>query len=90
MASAAPSTSPPKRRTKARSHCAPARSSNAHVGDVGSLKPTMPTNTQNTQAPAADCPYHLDATGSDIHGEAAALRERGPATRVLLPGDIPA
>ncbi|GGW13477.1 hypothetical protein GCM10018980_70920 [Streptomyces capoamus] len=57
---------------------------------MGSLKPTMPTNTQNTQAPAADCPYHLDATGSDIHGEAAALRERGPATRVLLPGDIPA
>ncbi|WP_073227122.1 cytochrome P450 family protein [Streptomyces sp. NBRC 110465] len=50
----------------------------------------MPTSTHNTQAPAAGCPYRLDTTGSDIHGEAAALRERGPATRVLLPGDVPA
>ncbi|MFJ3933758.1 MULTISPECIES: cytochrome P450 [unclassified Streptomyces] len=50
----------------------------------------MPANTPNTQAPAAGCPYRLDPTGSDIHGEAAALRERGPATRVLLPGDVPA
>ncbi|MER6116104.1 cytochrome P450 [Streptomyces sp. NPDC001743] len=50
----------------------------------------MPANTPNTQAPASGCPYLLDPTGSDIQGEAAALRERGPATRVLLPGDIPA
>ncbi|MCG7202304.1 cytochrome P450 [Streptomyces arenae] len=34
--------------------------------------------------------YRLNPTGTDIQGEAAALREYGPATRVLLPGDIPA
>jgi cytochrome P450 len=34
------------------------------------------------------CPYVIDSTGRDIHGEEAALRERGPATRVLLPGDV--
>ncbi|MFJ1742568.1 cytochrome P450 [Streptomyces microflavus] len=34
----------------------------------------------------ARCPYRIDATGSDIHGEADALRDRGPATRVVLPG----
>ncbi|MER8197616.1 cytochrome P450 [Streptomyces microflavus] len=34
----------------------------------------------------AGCPYRIDATGSDIHGEADALRARGPATRVVLPG----
>lgn len=41
----------------------------------------------------ARCPYPLDASGSDIHREAAALAERGPATRVTLPGltaEIPA
>lgn len=41
----------------------------------------------------ARCPYPLDASGSDIHGEGAALAERGPATRVILPGldgNIPA
>ncbi|WP_405824393.1 cytochrome P450 [Streptomyces sp. NBC_00838] len=41
----------------------------------------------------ARCPYPLDASGSDIHGEGAALAERGPATRVTLPGlseEIPA
>jgi hypothetical protein len=35
-------------------------------------------------------PYRLDGTGTDIHGEGAALRGRGPAARVLLPRDIPA
>ncbi|MCX5239062.1 cytochrome P450 [Streptomyces prunicolor] len=43
-----------------------------------------------TQPPATGCPYPLDPTGSDIHGEAAALRALGPATRVLLPGGVPA
>lgn len=41
----------------------------------------------------APCPYPLDSSGSDVHGEGAALRERGPATPVTLPGlteDIPA
>ncbi|MCX5256780.1 cytochrome P450 [Streptomyces canus] len=34
--------------------------------------------------------YLLDPTGRDIHGETAALREAGPAVRVILPGGIPA
>ncbi|MFJ9379283.1 cytochrome P450 [Streptomyces sp. NPDC101455] len=43
-----------------------------------------------TQPPATRCPYRLDLKGADIHREAAALRALGPATRVLLPGDVPA
>ncbi|GAA1350511.1 cytochrome P450 family protein [Streptomyces beijiangensis] len=35
-------------------------------------------------------PLALDPAGRDIHGESALLRERGPATRVVLPGDIAA
>ncbi|MBZ3904655.1 cytochrome P450 family protein [Streptomyces griseiscabiei] len=31
-------------------------------------------------------PLVIDATGRDIHGEAARIRETGPATRVVLPG----
>ncbi|EMF53482.1 MULTISPECIES: cytochrome P450 [Streptomyces] len=31
-------------------------------------------------------PLVIDPTGRDIHGEAARIRERGPATRVVLPG----
>ncbi|MEE1736274.1 cytochrome P450 [Streptomyces sp. BE147] len=34
------------------------------------------------------CPFALDTTGRDIHGEAAALREQGPATQVELPGGV--
>ncbi|GHH76916.1 cytochrome P450 [Streptomyces sulfonofaciens] len=40
--------------------------------------------------PDTGCPYPLDGSGTDIHAEAAALRARGPAARVLLPGGIPA
>ncbi|MFE9560502.1 cytochrome P450 [Streptomyces sp. NPDC006487] len=36
------------------------------------------------------CPFAIDPTGRDIHGEAAVLRSRGPATRVELPGGVPA
>ncbi|NJP66259.1 cytochrome P450 family protein [Streptomyces spiramenti] len=32
------------------------------------------------------CPFTLDTTGSDLHGETAALREAGPAVLVGLPG----
>ncbi|MFJ9901147.1 cytochrome P450 [Streptomyces sp. NPDC091280] len=46
--------------------------------------------TAPTPTPATGCPYRLDTTGTDIHGEAAALRALGPATRVLLPDDVPA
>ncbi|ALC18626.1 cytochrome P450 [Streptomyces pristinaespiralis] len=34
------------------------------------------------------CPYALDVTGRDLAGEAAMLRERGPAARVMLPGGV--
>ncbi|MEU3464546.1 cytochrome P450 [Streptomyces sp. NPDC006733] len=43
-----------------------------------------------TSATQPGCPYRLDATGADIHGEGTTLRALGPAARVLLPGDIPA
>jgi cytochrome P450 len=33
-----------------------------------------------------ECPYVLDRTGSDLHGEAKKLRSRGPVTRVELHG----
>ncbi|MET7637799.1 cytochrome P450 [Streptomyces sp. NPDC005438] len=32
--------------------------------------------------------YHLDVTGSDLHGEVAMLRERGDAVQVMLPGGV--
>jgi cytochrome P450 len=43
-----------------------------------------------TQPPVTGCPYRLDLNGADLHGEGAALRALGPATRVLLPDDVPA
>lgn len=33
-------------------------------------------------------PYQIDITGRDIQGEAARLRERGPATLIELPGQV--
>ncbi|MDT0473329.1 cytochrome P450 [Streptomyces sp. DSM 41014] len=41
-------------------------------------------------APPSDhrCPYRLDGSAADLHGEAAALRARGPAARVELPGGV--
>ncbi|MEV6014450.1 MULTISPECIES: cytochrome P450 [unclassified Streptomyces] len=35
-------------------------------------------------------PLVIDATGRDIHGEAARIRERGPLARVELPGGVQA
>ncbi|MBV7674213.1 cytochrome P450 [Streptomyces halstedii] len=46
--------------------------------------------TTTVTATTAGCPFRIDASGSDIQGEATALRALGPATRILLPGDIPA
>lgn len=37
---------------------------------------------------AGRCPYRLDPTGADIHGEGAALRALGPASPVELPGGV--
>ncbi|MFF5976418.1 cytochrome P450 [Streptomyces sp. NPDC012769] len=36
----------------------------------------------------ASCPYALDVTGRDLAGEAAVLRERGPAAEIELPGGV--
>jgi cytochrome P450 len=36
------------------------------------------------------CPVVLDRDGTDVHGEARRLRERGPVTRVELPGGVQA
>lgn len=36
------------------------------------------------------CPYAIDPSGRDIHGEAARLSEEGPLTRVVLPGGVEA
>ncbi|MER5732985.1 cytochrome P450 [Streptomyces sp. NPDC002138] len=34
------------------------------------------------------CPYALDPSGADIHGEAAHLHRQGTATQVVLPGGV--
>jgi cytochrome P450 len=34
------------------------------------------------------CPVVLDRYGADVHGEADRLRERGPVTRIELPGGV--
>ncbi|MFI8521419.1 cytochrome P450 [Streptomyces sp. NPDC085481] len=36
----------------------------------------------------ASCPYALDVTGRDLAGEAASLREQGPAVEIELPGGV--
>lgn len=36
------------------------------------------------------CPYAIDPSGKDIHGEAARLRAQGPVARVALPGGVEA
>ncbi|MEU9135135.1 cytochrome P450 [Streptomyces sp. NPDC048404] len=36
------------------------------------------------------CPYRLDGSAADVHGEAGALRALGPAAQVELPGGVPA
>ncbi|WP_040794095.1 cytochrome P450 family protein [Nocardia higoensis] len=45
------------------------------------------TDLQPVSSPT---PIVLDVAGTDITGEAIALRDRGPLVRVVLPGDIPA
>ncbi|WP_063607468.1 cytochrome P450 family protein [Streptomyces katrae] len=36
------------------------------------------------------CPYAIDPSGKDVHGEAAHLRAQGPVARVELPGGVEA
>lgn len=36
------------------------------------------------------CPFAIDASGTDVHAEAALIRARGPATQVVLPGGVTA
>lgn len=44
----------------------------------------------DTQPDAQRCPYRLDPAGTDLHAETAALRALGAATRIELPGGVPA
>ncbi|WP_433137015.1 cytochrome P450 family protein [Actinomadura nitritigenes] len=37
-----------------------------------------------------DEPFAIDPTGRDVQGDAARIRARGPATRILLPGGVEA
>lgn len=37
---------------------------------------------------ATQCPYRIDMSGRDVHGEGRLLRERGPATLVELPDGV--
>ncbi|WP_329113083.1 cytochrome P450 family protein [Streptomyces sp. NBC_01465] len=39
---------------------------------------------------ATQCPYAIDPSGSDVHGEADLLRQRGAVTQVELPGGVAA
>ncbi|MFF4214170.1 cytochrome P450 [Streptomyces sp. NPDC001796] len=49
------------------------------------------TPTRGGQLPTDDHhPYVLDPAGRDIRAEGAHLRARGPVTKVILPGDVPA
>ncbi|OIV38738.1 cytochrome [Mangrovactinospora gilvigrisea] len=41
-------------------------------------------------SPAPGCPFHLDGSASDIHGEADLLRAQGPAVQVQMPGGVTA
>jgi hypothetical protein len=44
----------------------------------------------NHTDPIVTDPIVIDPEGSDIQGEIARIRERGPVTRVVLPGGVPA
>jgi cytochrome P450 len=48
-----------------------------------------PTPNQLEEPVEAQCPFAIDRTGSDIHAEGAALRERGQVVRIELPGGVP-
>ncbi|WP_329398657.1 cytochrome P450 family protein [Streptomyces melanogenes] len=40
--------------------------------------------------PQQQCPFAIDAAGTDIHGEIARIREHGPVARIELPGGVAA
>ncbi|WP_413100133.1 cytochrome P450 family protein [Streptomyces sp. Inha503] len=44
----------------------------------------------DTSPAASGCPFRLNPTAPDIHGETALLRAQGPATKVELPGSVSA
>ncbi|MFG2962188.1 cytochrome P450 [Streptomyces sp. NPDC048288] len=55
-----------------------------------SAHPTDSPHPSPSPQPPASCPFAIDATGRDIQGEILRIRERGPVTRVELPGGVPA
>ncbi|MFF7978871.1 cytochrome P450 [Streptomyces sp. NPDC007901] len=54
------------------------------------MQPTHSAHPTHSPQPPASCPFAIDATGRDIQGEIVRIRERGPVTRVELPGGVPA
>ena len=54
------------------------------------MHPTHSAHPTPSPQPPASCPFAIDATGRDIQGEIVRIRERGPVTRVELPGGVPA
>jgi cytochrome P450/pimeloyl-ACP methyl ester carboxylesterase len=55
------------------------------IDDIRSFARSLPSSKGEPME--SRCPV-LDTTGRDIHGEAARLRELGPATKVELPGGV--
>jgi cytochrome P450 len=49
----------------------------------------MTQSPQSVQQ-SATCPFAIDPGGRDIQGEIGRIRQRGPVTRVELPGGVPA
>jgi cytochrome P450 len=49
----------------------------------------MQSKASTTQQPAT-CPFAIDPSGRDIQGEIGLIRQRGPVTRVELPGGVQA
>ncbi|WP_306191040.1 cytochrome P450 [Streptomyces sp. MK5] len=59
--------------------------------DTEAIRHNHLTSTRGGQLSTHDQrPYVLDPTGHDIQAEGARLRARGPVTKVMLPGNIPA
>jgi 2-hydroxy-5-methyl-1-naphthoate 7-hydroxylase len=64
---------------------------NAHLASLAEAVRTPDTRLEPlVETTAQDGPFVLDPTGRDIHGEAARIRARGPATRIHLPGGVEA
>jgi cytochrome P450 len=54
------------------------------------FSPDTPESTTTTATGSpSEAPIAIDPLGTDLHGEAACLAQRGPIARATLPGDVP-